>query len=139
MKLQLKSLSKKEYNRPGKTSPGTLTITKELDKATPKLAEKLSSGDAFEEMTIADGDKNYLLKNVTVVSVQKKGGQEVVTLRFAHREEFGQVQRAAAANHNTTRSNRTQPVADSATATNPIVAIEVSLTCRCPSPNRRST
>ena len=56
------SVSKKEYSRSANTKRGTLTLTKEIDKSTPKLAEMLNSGGAFEEITISEGEKNYLLK-----------------------------------------------------------------------------
>ena len=90
---------------------GSVSITKRIDKSSPLLAKTQSSGGTIEEMAVADGDKQFLLKNVTVVSVVKKGKQEVVNLKFQHRQQFGPAQRAAAANHNTTRSNRTQPAA----------------------------
>jgi type VI protein secretion system component Hcp len=100
------SISKKESARKADATPGTLSITKEIDKSTPQLAKMLNEGGSFEELTIADGDKNYLLKNVKVVSVKKKGNQEVVTLRFQQREEFGQTQPQRASDYNSSRSNR---------------------------------
>lgn len=87
-----------------KTQSGSITITKELDKSSPKLQEMLNSGGTFDEITITEGEKNFLLNRVRVVSIENKGKKEVVTLRFAHRQEFGPTQRA---NHNSTRSNRT--------------------------------
>lgn len=90
---------------------GTVSFTKRIDKSSPMLARTMSSGSEIEEMALADDAKQYILKNVTVVSIQKKGKQEVVTLKFQHRQEFGQAHRAAPANHNTTRSNRLAPAA----------------------------
>lgn len=110
------SLQKKEYSRAAQAQPGTVSFTKYIDKSSPKLAESLQSGGVIGEMALADGDKQFLLKQVKIVSIQKKGKQEVVTARFNVRQEFGPVQRAASANHNTTRSNRTQPLADAAPA-----------------------
>ena len=92
---------------------GTVSFTKRIDKSSPMLARTMSSGGEIEEMALADEATQYLLKNVKVVSIKKQGKQEVVTLRFQHRQQFGQVQKAAKANHNTTRSNRTQPAAAS--------------------------
>jgi len=89
---------------------GTVTFTKRIDKSSPLLAKSHNSGGEIGEMALAEDGKQFLLKNVKVVSIQKKGRQEVVTLRFQHREQFGQVQKSAA-NHNTTRSNRLAPAA----------------------------
>ncbi len=86
---------------------GTVSITKRIDKSSPLLAKSHSSGSEIGEMALADGEKQYLLKNIKVVSIQKKGKQEVVTLRFAHRQELAQTR----ANHNTTRANRLAPAA----------------------------
>lgn len=87
---------------------GTVSITKRIDKSSPKLAETLTGGQ-LAELSIADGSKQYLLKNVQVISVQTKGEHEVATLRFQHRQEYGQAGASAPANHNTTRSNRLAP------------------------------
>jgi type VI protein secretion system component Hcp len=87
---------------------GTVSFTKRIDKSSPLLAKSQNSGDEIGEMALAENGKQFLLKNVKVVSIQKKGQQEVVKLRFKHREQFGQVQKSAA-NHNTTRSNRLAP------------------------------
>lgn len=95
---------------------GTVSITKPVDKSSPLLAKSQSTGSVIETMAVADGGKQYLLKNVKVVSVVKRGKQEVVNLRFQHRQEFGPTRKAAAANHNTTRSNRTQSAAAGAPA-----------------------
>ncbi|MDA0348527.1 MAG: type VI secretion system tube protein Hcp [Verrucomicrobia bacterium] len=101
------AVNKKEYSRAAKTEggaqSGSLSITKELDKSSPKLQEMLNSGGSFGEITITEGDKNFLLKNVKVVSIEKKGKQEVVSLRFSYKQEFGPTR---GADHNTTRSNR---------------------------------
>ena len=88
---------------------GTVRFTKRIDKSSPMLARTMSSGGEIEEMALADEGKQFLLKNVTVVSIQKQGKDEVVTLRFNHRQQYGQTQQAAKANHNTTRSNRLAP------------------------------
>ncbi len=102
------SIHEKRTSRAAQSSGGALSITKPIDKSSPMLARSLSSGGSIDEMAIADGEKQYLLKGVQVVSVEKKGKQETVTMKFQHREEFGQI-RAASANHNSTRSNRLAP------------------------------
>lgn len=102
------TMREKKTSRATQASGGSLLITKPIDKSSPLLAESLSSGRTIGEMAIADGDMQYRLKNVQVVSVEKKGKQEVVTMKFQQREEFGQT-RLAPANHNTTRSNRLAP------------------------------
>ncbi|QXD23923.1 type VI secretion system tube protein Hcp [Opitutia bacterium ISCC 51] len=90
---------------------GTVTLTKRIDKSSPLLAKSHNSGGEIGEMALAEDGKQFLLKNVKVVSIKKKGRQELVTLRFQHREEFGQTR----ANHNTTRSNRLAPASGGAT------------------------
>lgn len=102
------TIREKKTSHAAQASGGSLLITKPIDKSSPLLAKSLSSGRTIGEMAIADGDKQYRLKNVQVVSVEKKGKQEVVTMKFQQREEFGQT-RTAPANHNTTRSNRLAP------------------------------
>ena len=86
-----------------KSQSGNISIIKELDKSSPKLQEMLNSGGSFGEITITEGNKNFLLKNVKVVSIEKKGKQEVVSMRFSYKQEFGPTR---GADHNTTRSNR---------------------------------
>jgi type VI protein secretion system component Hcp len=104
------SINKKESSRAanaeGGAQSGSLSIIKEIDKSSPKLQEMLNTGGAFGEISITEGNKSFLLKNVKVVSMQQKGKQEVVTLRFQHREEFGPIQQQNAADYNSSRSNK---------------------------------
>lgn len=95
---------------------GTVTFTKRIDKSSPLLARAVSTNGQIEEIAIADEGKQFLLKQVEVVSIQKRGKQEVVTMKFQHRQQFGQMQKAAPANHNTTRSNRLAPATNDSKA-----------------------
>lgn len=112
------NVSKKQDSRAGKargkTSSGNFSVIRELDKSSTKLQETMNSGGSFDEITVTQGNKSYLLKNVKVVSIEKRGKQEVVTMSFSHRQELGPAQRA---NHNSTRSNKTRPAGDSSKAT----------------------
>ena len=114
------SLQKKNTTRRAHAVGGTVSVRKRIDKSSPKLAEMLNSGGDMDEIAIAEGGKQYLLKGVQIVSIEKQGKVEVVTLRFNHRQEFGPVQRGAANNHNTTRSNKTvaAPVSHNTTRSN---------------------
>ena len=102
-------MAPESLNNKRSSGGGKVSITKPIDKSSPILAKTHSSGGSIDEMAVADKGKQFLLKNVKVLSIQKRGKQEVVTMRFAHRQQFGQAQKAAPANHNTTRSNRLAP------------------------------
>jgi len=69
------SVNKKQSARSPQGNGGSFLVTKRIDKSSPLLAKMLSSGGEFGEMAIADRGKNFLLKKVKVVSIQKKGNK----------------------------------------------------------------
>ena len=72
----------------------TITITKELDKASPKFAQALSTNETLTEVVItftggAAGAKTaqkIVLTNATILSVRKAGGNELITLDYQNIE-----------------------------------------------------
>jgi type VI secretion system secreted protein Hcp len=73
----------------GKVSMGDISVTKEIDKASPKLNDALSTGTHFPEIelemraTTGSGQSTiYTLKDVVIGSIAKSGKNEIVTFRF---------------------------------------------------------
>jgi type VI secretion system Hcp family effector len=70
----------------GKRMHQPLVITKEIDKASPKLAEAVSSGQHFNEVDVDMGGSHYKLYDV-MLAVRKAGGggdrpMETVTFTY---------------------------------------------------------
>jgi type VI secretion system Hcp family effector len=74
----------------GTVPMGDISVTKELDKATPKLNEALCKGTHFPEIEIevraTTGGSGqsiiYTLKDVIIGSIVKSGNNEIVRFRF---------------------------------------------------------
>jgi type VI secretion system secreted protein Hcp len=74
----------------GTVSMGDISVTKEIDKASPKLNDALSKGTHFPEieleMRAATGGSGqsiiYTLKDVVIGSIAKSGKNEIVRFRF---------------------------------------------------------
>jgi type VI secretion system secreted protein Hcp len=74
----------------GRRVHSTITITKEIDKATPMLAKAASTNELLSEVVItftggAAGSKTaqkIVLTNATILSVRKAGGNEMITLDY---------------------------------------------------------
>jgi type VI secretion system secreted protein Hcp len=71
--------------------PGDITITKAVDRSSPKLAECLTKGSNFPEVIISsqrtDGKPGYViytLKNVKIVSITAGPGGKTEKLKFAY-------------------------------------------------------
>jgi type VI secretion system secreted protein Hcp len=78
----------------GRRVHSTITITKEIDKASPKFAQALSTNETLTEVVItftggAAGAKTaqkIVLTNATILSVRKAGGNELITLDYQNIE-----------------------------------------------------
>ena len=78
----------------GRRMHSTITITKEIDKASPKFAQALSTNETLTEVVItftggAAGAKTaqkIVLTNATILSVRKAGGNELITLDYQNIE-----------------------------------------------------
>ncbi len=106
----------------GKRQHKPITITKRIDKATPKLAS-LNSGTSQipSSVSISQGGKTYSVEGAKVVSIVRKGNTEVITLTYdsissskatdynSSRSNKSSRSVAPPANHNSTRSNKTAP------------------------------
>ena len=74
----------------GKRMHSTITITKKVDVASPKLATALNSHETLSQVTItflgASGDaktaQKIVLTNATIVSVRYAGSNELITLDY---------------------------------------------------------
>lgn len=72
----------------GSVSMSDFTVTKELDKATPKLNEALAKGTIIPKVELElelSGSRQstiYTLKDVVVSSITKSGSKEIVRFRF---------------------------------------------------------
>jgi type VI secretion system secreted protein Hcp len=74
----------------GRRMHSTITITKEIDKASPMLAKAASTNELLSEVVItftggAAGAKTaqkIVLTNATILSVRKAGGNEQITLDY---------------------------------------------------------
>ena len=74
----------------GRRMHSTITITKEIDKASPMLAKAASTNELLSEVVItftggAAGAKTaqkIVLTNATILSVRKAGGNEQITLYY---------------------------------------------------------
>ena len=73
----------------GTVSMGEITVTKQIDKASPKLNEALCEGTHIPEIkiemtgTAGSGQSTiYTLKDVVISSIAKSGKNEIVRFRF---------------------------------------------------------
>jgi type VI secretion system secreted protein Hcp len=74
----------------GRRMHSTITITKEIDAASPKLAMAASSNETLSEVVItfvggsggAKTAQKIVLTNATILSVRKAGGNEMITLDY---------------------------------------------------------
>jgi type VI secretion system secreted protein Hcp len=74
----------------GKRMHSTITVTKEVDTASPKLATALNSHETLKTVTITfeggSGDaktaQRIVLTNATITSVRYFGGNEVITFDY---------------------------------------------------------
>ena len=74
----------------GRRMHSTITITKEIDRASPMLAKAASTNELLSEVVItftggATGAKTaqkIVLTNATILSVRKSGGNEQITLDY---------------------------------------------------------
>ena len=65
----------------GKRQHKPVTITKAIDKASPRLARALASGEPLSNVKIDTGGHVTVLKSAHVVAIEKDGkGNEIVTL-----------------------------------------------------------
>jgi len=89
-----------------------LVLVRELDKSSTKLAEACTTGTNVGNVTISRGANTYVVKDATVASYSKKGNKETITLRYNEvTMKPIRLEVKGGANHNTTRSNKTQAVA----------------------------
>lgn len=70
----------------GSIAMGDISITKQIDKATPKLYKAIATGTHFSEIQIVvrgSGQSTiYTLKDVVIALITKSGSNEIVTFRF---------------------------------------------------------
>jgi type VI secretion system secreted protein Hcp len=74
----------------GRRAHSTITITKEIDKASPKLAQAASTHEPLSEVVItflggsadAKTAQRIVLTNATILSVRKAGGNEQITFDY---------------------------------------------------------
>ena len=74
----------------GRRMHSTITITKEIDKASPMIFQALSTNEVLSEVVInfngaSGGPKTaqkIVLTNATILSVRKAGGNEIITLDY---------------------------------------------------------
>jgi len=74
----------------GRRMHSTITVTKEIDAASPKLAAALNSNETLKQVVItflggSGGEKTarrIVLTNATIVSVRKAGRNEQITLDY---------------------------------------------------------
>jgi len=74
----------------GRRMHSTITITKEIDAASPKFATALVTNEVFKNVTIifvggSGGEKTaqkIVLTNATMLSVRKAGGREQITFDY---------------------------------------------------------
>jgi len=95
-----------------KAANQNLVLVKELDKASPMLAEACTVGESMGDVRVSHDGNTYTLKNATVVSFERKGNRETITLRYSgFTLNPIRVEATDSTNHNSTRSNRDQAVA----------------------------
>jgi len=95
-KIALKSVSHESRDlatgmASGKRQHGTITITREVDAASPKFFQALSTNEVLNDVTIvfaapgagARKVQTIDLKNATIVSDRKAGGSELITIEYA--------------------------------------------------------
>jgi type VI secretion system secreted protein Hcp len=78
----------------GRRMHSTITITKEIDKASPMLFQALSTNEVLSEVVInfegasggAKTAQKIVLTNATILSVRKAGGKEILTLDYQNIE-----------------------------------------------------
>jgi len=87
--IQRSSTATRTSRRRGTLPMGDITVTKQIDKASPKLNEALCKGTHFPEVklemtaTAGSGQSTiYTLKDVVIGSIAKSGKNEVVKFRF---------------------------------------------------------
>ncbi|MGB8028791.1 MAG: type VI secretion system tube protein TssD [Terracidiphilus sp.] len=74
----------------GRSTHSTITITKEIDKASPRFAQALSTNEVLSEVVInfegasggAKTAQKIVLTNAKIISVRKAGGSEMITLDY---------------------------------------------------------
>jgi type VI secretion system secreted protein Hcp len=74
----------------GRRMHSTITITKEIDAASPKFATALATNETLKMVTItfqggsggAKTAQRIVLTNATILSVRKHGDEEVITLDY---------------------------------------------------------
>ncbi len=74
----------------GRRVHSTITITKQIDKASPKLFQALSTNEVLSEVVItftgSTGDEKtaqkIVLTNAVILSLRKSGGHEIITLDY---------------------------------------------------------
>jgi len=74
----------------GRRMHSTITITKEIDRASPMLARALSTNEVLSEVVInfngasgaAKTAQRIVLTNANIVSVRKAGSREMITLDY---------------------------------------------------------
>ncbi len=74
----------------GRRTHSTITITKEVDAASPKLTAALSSNETLSEVVItfvgasggAKTAQKIVLTNATILSIRKAGGKEQIKLDY---------------------------------------------------------
>jgi len=74
----------------GRRMHSTITITREIDKASPMIFQALSTNELLPEVVInfngaSGGPKTaqkIVLTNATILSVRKAGGNEIITLDY---------------------------------------------------------
>jgi type VI secretion system Hcp family effector len=78
----------------GRRMHATITITREIDKASPRFAQALATNELLPEVVInfvgaTGGEKTaqkIVLTNATILSVRKAGGNEMITLDYQNIE-----------------------------------------------------
>jgi type VI secretion system Hcp family effector len=80
----------------GKRAHKPLVIVKEMDAASPKLYEAVTTGKHFPSALVETGERQYRLYDVVIASAEKSGGgkpTETLTLNFTKVEVVGQAQK----------------------------------------------
>ena len=100
----------------GKRQHKPITITKEIDKATPLLAKSAGGGGGLPTTLALELDgTTYVLDGVKILNTKRQGNREILTVGFdsiraSHDAAMNSVRNmkaAAATDHNSSRSNKT--------------------------------
>lgn len=97
---QGKSREKGSGMATGKRQHAPVTITKPIDKSSPKLARSSGNPQFPTSLTLSQNGMTYQLTGVKVTSVRQKGNTEELTFTYTG------LKQSSATDYNSSRSNR---------------------------------